>query len=62
MEDSGFYIEEFGGWPGPMVKHALEALGPAGLTHLADRTKKRTARFASAAVYVDADGTAACLR
>ncbi|WP_306459606.1 non-canonical purine NTP pyrophosphatase [Streptomyces sp. OK228] len=20
VEDSGFYIEEFGGWPGPMVK------------------------------------------
>ncbi|MFI7097173.1 non-canonical purine NTP pyrophosphatase [Streptomyces lydicus] len=56
VEDSGFYIEEFGGWPGPMVKHALEALGPAGLTHLADRTEKRIARFASAAVYVDADG------
>ncbi|MFF4802302.1 non-canonical purine NTP pyrophosphatase [Streptomyces sp. NPDC001351] len=56
VEDSGFYIEEFGGWPGPMVKQALEAFGPSGLTHLADLTKGRSCRFASAAVYADADG------
>ncbi|MGX1668634.1 non-canonical purine NTP pyrophosphatase [Streptomyces sp. NPDC055400] len=56
VEDSGFYIEEFGGWPGPMVKHALEALGPGGLTHLGDRTEKRACRFSSAAVYVAQDG------
>lgn len=56
VEDSGFYIEEFGGWPGPMVKQALEAIGPSGFTHLADLTEKRTCRFASAAVYADADG------
>ncbi|MFF4520452.1 non-canonical purine NTP pyrophosphatase [Streptomyces bluensis] len=56
VEDSGFYIEEFGGWPGPMVKQALEAFGPSGFTHLADLTEKRTCRFASAAVYVDARG------
>ncbi|MFD9107059.1 non-canonical purine NTP pyrophosphatase [Streptomyces bottropensis] len=56
VEDSGFYIEEFGGWPGPMVKQALEAFGPYGFTHLADLTKNRTCRFASAAVYIDAKG------
>lgn len=56
VEDSGFYIEEFGGWPGPMVKQALEAFGPDGFTHLADLTKRRTCRFASAAVYVDSRG------
>ncbi|WP_338684621.1 non-canonical purine NTP pyrophosphatase [Streptomyces acidiscabies] len=56
VEDSGFYIEEFGGWPGPMVKQALEAFGPEGFTHLADRTAARACRFASAAVYVDAEG------
>ncbi|MFE4175081.1 non-canonical purine NTP pyrophosphatase [Streptomyces sp. NPDC056909] len=56
VEDSGFYIEEFNGWPGPMVKHALDAFGPRGLTHLADLTATRTCRFASAVVYVDAEG------
>ncbi|HEY8982383.1 MAG TPA: non-canonical purine NTP pyrophosphatase [Streptomyces sp.] len=56
VEDSGFYIEEFGGWPGPMVKQALEAFGPEGFTHLADLTATRACRFASAAVYVDAEG------
>jgi hypothetical protein len=39
-----------------MVKQALEAFGPRGFTHLADLTEKRTCRFASAAVYVDARG------
>ncbi|WP_369387241.1 non-canonical purine NTP pyrophosphatase [Streptomyces sp. CG1] len=56
VEDSGFFIDEFKGWPGPMVKHALEAFGPDGLTHLAALTRTRSCRFASAAVYVDADG------
>ncbi|MFJ8602305.1 non-canonical purine NTP pyrophosphatase [Streptomyces shenzhenensis] len=56
VEDSGFYIEEFGGWPGPMVKQALEAFGPDGFTHLADLTKNRACRFASAAVYADVQG------
>ncbi|MFE3527254.1 non-canonical purine NTP pyrophosphatase [Streptomyces sp. NPDC059161] len=56
VEDSGFYIDEFGGWPGPMVKQALEAFGPDGFTHLADLTEKRTCRFASAAVYLDEHG------
>lgn len=39
-----------------MVKHALEAFGPEGITHLADLTKHRACRFASAAVYADEDG------
>ncbi|MEU0171589.1 non-canonical purine NTP pyrophosphatase [Streptomyces iakyrus] len=56
VEDSGFYIDEFEGWPGPMVKHALAAVGPQGFTHLADLTQTRACRFASAAVYADADG------
>ena len=56
VEDSGFYIEEFGGWPGPMVKQALEAFGPDGFTHLANLTKNRTCRFASAVVYADTRG------
>jgi inosine/xanthosine triphosphate pyrophosphatase family protein len=56
IEDSGFYIDEFKGWPGAMVEHALEAVGPQGFTHLADLTQSRACRFASAAVYADADG------
>lgn len=56
VEDSGFYIDEFGGWPGPMVKQVLEAIGPHGFTHLADLTEKRICRFVSAAVYADAGG------
>ncbi|MGW1053550.1 non-canonical purine NTP pyrophosphatase [Streptomyces sp. NPDC002521] len=56
VEDSGFFIDEFKDWPGPMVKHALEAFGPDGLTHLAALTKTRSCRFVSAADYVDADG------
>ncbi|MEV0115276.1 non-canonical purine NTP pyrophosphatase [Streptomyces sp. NPDC050844] len=56
VEDSGFAIDEFNGWPGPMVEHALEAFAPEGIVHLADLTKHRVCRFASAAVYADGDG------
>ncbi|MGW2082148.1 non-canonical purine NTP pyrophosphatase [Streptomyces sp. NPDC001939] len=56
VEDSGFGIDEFNGWPGPMVKHALDAFGVHGMTHLANLTKRRVCRFKSAAVYVDSDG------
>jgi XTP/dITP diphosphohydrolase len=56
VEDSGFGIDELGGWPGPMVKHLLTAVGAAGLAHLGDLTQTRSCRFASALVHVDGNG------
>lgn len=56
VEDSGFAIEELNGWPGPMVKQLVDAVGAAGVSHLADLTTTRRCRFISALVYVDAAG------
>jgi non-canonical purine NTP pyrophosphatase (RdgB/HAM1 family) len=57
VEDSGFYINELGGFPGPFAKYAAKALGAAGIARLADLTRSRTAHFESALVYADATGT-----
>ncbi len=56
VQDSGFGFEEFGGWPGPMVKHLVEAVGAAGVSHLADLTQGRRGAFTSVVVYVDQNG------
>lgn len=56
VEDSGFGIDEMGGWPGPMVKHLVTAVGAAGIAHLADLTRSRACRFTSVLVYIDAHG------
>lgn len=56
VEDSGFAIDELGGWPGPMVKQLVDAVGAAGVSHLADLTATRRCRFTSALVYVDRHG------
>jgi S-adenosylmethionine:tRNA ribosyltransferase-isomerase len=56
IEDSGFGIDELGGFPGPMVKHALSALGARGIARLADLTASRTCRFTSFLIYIDSHG------
>jgi XTP/dITP diphosphohydrolase len=39
-----------------MVKHLIEAVGAAGVSHLADLTTGRRCRFSSVVVYVDRAG------
>lgn len=56
VEDSGFYIDEFDGFPGPLVKHLVNAIGAEGMARLADLTKTRRCHFEGVLVYVDADG------
>jgi XTP/dITP diphosphohydrolase len=56
VDDSAFGIDELGGFPGPLAKHALAALGPAGIVRLADLTATRACRLTSCLVYVDDDG------
>lgn len=56
VEDSGFGITEFGGWPGPMAKHLVDAVGAAGIAHIADLTATRACRFVSALVFIDRAG------
>ncbi|WP_018351965.1 non-canonical purine NTP pyrophosphatase [Longispora albida] len=57
VEDSGMFIDEFGGWPGPMVKQLVTAVGARGLTHLADLTTGRACSFIATLAYVDENGT-----
>ncbi|MGH8904003.1 MAG: non-canonical purine NTP pyrophosphatase [Egibacteraceae bacterium] len=56
VEDSGFGIDELGGYPGPMVKHLLAVVGASGIVRMADLTETRSARFVSTLVYIDAHG------
>jgi S-adenosylmethionine:tRNA ribosyltransferase-isomerase/non-canonical purine NTP pyrophosphatase (RdgB/HAM1 family) len=56
IEDSGFGIDELDGYPGPMIKHALTALGARGIARLADLTATRACRFSSCLVYIDDHG------
>lgn len=56
VEDSGFYIDEFDGFPGPLVKYLVHAIGADGIAWLADLTDTRRCHFEGALVYIDAHG------
>lgn len=53
VDDSAFGIDELGGFPGPLAKHTLAALGAAGIARLADLTATRACRLTSCLVYID---------
>jgi non-canonical purine NTP pyrophosphatase (RdgB/HAM1 family) len=55
-EDSGFGIDELGGYPGPMAKFTVAAIGAEGIARLADLTATRACRYTSCLVYVDGRG------
>ena len=57
VEDSGFGLDELGGYPGPMVKFTVAALGASGIARLADLTATRACRYTSCLVYVDERGS-----
>ena len=52
-EDSGFLLDELGGFPGALAKPATSMLGVDGIIRLADTTRERRAHFVSAVAYVD---------
>jgi XTP/dITP diphosphohydrolase len=56
VEDSGFYIDELGGFPGPLVKHVIQSIGAEGVARLADRTSTRRCHFEGVLVHIDAHG------
>ncbi len=56
IEDSGFYIDELNGFPGPSVKFVIKALGAEGIARLADQTATRRCHFQGVLVYIDAHG------
>ena len=56
VEDSGFYIDELNGYPGPSVKFVIKGLGAEGIARLADQTATRKCHFQGVLVYIDAHG------
>jgi non-canonical purine NTP pyrophosphatase (RdgB/HAM1 family) len=56
VEDSGFYIDELNGFPGPAVKSVITSLGAEGIARLADQTASRRCHFQGVLVYIDAHG------
>jgi S-adenosylmethionine:tRNA ribosyltransferase-isomerase len=56
VEDSGFYIDELNGFPGPSVKFVIKSLGAEGIARMADQTASRRCHFQGVLVYIDAHG------
>ena len=56
VEDSGFYINDLSGFPGPYTKYVIETIGVAGLLRLAAPLTSRLCGFLSVLVFVDQDG------
>lgn len=60
VEETGFEIDAFGGFPGPLVKWMLAAMGPEGMARAALATGEREGTGAGAVarclvLYVDGD-------
>lgn len=56
IDDSGLCIDDLDGFPGPLVRHVVDALGAAGIVRIVDATSTRRCHFEGALVYVDAAG------
>jgi non-canonical purine NTP pyrophosphatase (RdgB/HAM1 family) len=56
-EDGGFFMDELGGFPGPLAKPATTLLGLDGIIRLADLTQNRSAHFESALAYTDSQNS-----
>jgi len=55
VEDSGLFIEAFGGFPGPYSSFVQHKLGNDGILKLMDGVTDRRAKFISAIGYFDGD-------
>ncbi len=56
VEDTGFYIDALGGFPGPYNKYVVDKIGVDGYLRLIDGETNRACRFFSALVYIDDAG------
>jgi XTP/dITP diphosphohydrolase len=53
IDDSGLYIEELGGFPGPYSDYVIKKLGLNGVIEIIRRLRSRKATFISALAYYD---------
>lgn len=56
VDDTGFFIEALGGFPGPYAAYVLNSIGNAGILKLMDGISDREARFITGIAYADEAG------
>lgn len=56
VDDTGFFINALGGFPGPFAAYVLKTIGNAGILKLMDGISDRTARFSTGIAYADSHG------
>ncbi len=56
VEDAGFFIDRWSGFPGPYSSYILEHLGNAGILKLMESELNRSAYYVSAVAYRDESG------
>ena len=56
VEDSGLFIEELNGFPGPYSSHAYKTIGIEGIIRILSKSKSRNAEFKSVLAHVNMNG------
>lgn len=57
VDDTGFFIDALGGFPGPYAAYVLHSIGNAGILKLMEGSPDRSARFTTGIAYADERGT-----
>ena len=55
IEDSGLFIEQLGGFPGPYSSYILKTIGNSGVLKLMSNITNRSSKFESVVAYVEND-------
>ena len=56
VEDSGLFIEELNGFPGPYSSYAYKTIGIKGIIRILSKSKSRNAEFKSVLAHVNMNG------
>jgi non-canonical purine NTP pyrophosphatase (RdgB/HAM1 family) len=56
VEDSGFFLQELGGFPGSLARPVLESIGTKGLVKLMAGLTNRKCHYTTCAVFTDSKG------
>ena len=56
VDDTGFFIDGLGGFPGPYAAYVLDSIGNAGILKLMEGISDRNARFTTGIAYADERG------
>jgi len=56
VDDTGFFIDALGGFPGPYAAYVLDTIGNTGILRLMEGVSNRKARFITGIAYADQDG------